>query len=86
MSDNYNDGRQWTDVICSDCGASCKVPFVPRDNSKVYCKTCYFQRKTKERCGVRSNQWKDVPDADNSSMKAILWGMPWTRMGGLHFV
>jgi len=48
MSENYNDGRQWTDVICADCGKECKVPFVPRDNSKVWCKECFKNHREKK--------------------------------------
>jgi len=39
------ENRQWTDVICADCGTSCKVPFFPDGHRPVYCQSCYQKHK-----------------------------------------
>ena len=33
------------DVVCSNCGKATTVPFEPRRNRPVYCKTCFDQRR-----------------------------------------
>ncbi len=33
------------DVVCSSCGKDTTVPFEPRRNRPVYCKTCFDQRR-----------------------------------------
>ena len=33
--------RQMTQVVCSECGAACEVPFVPRGDRPVYCSSCF---------------------------------------------
>ena len=41
------DPRPMHDVICSDCGKDCKVPFKPSGDRPVYCKECFRARKNK---------------------------------------
>ena len=33
--------REMHDAICASCGASCKVPFQPKDDRPVYCSECF---------------------------------------------
>ena len=33
--------RQMYDAVCASCGASCKVPFEPRNDRPVYCSDCF---------------------------------------------
>ena len=33
--------REMHDAVCADCGAPCKVPFIPRDDRPVYCSECF---------------------------------------------
>jgi CxxC-x17-CxxC domain-containing protein len=32
-------------AICADCGASTMVPFIPRGDRPVYCRSCFNARK-----------------------------------------
>lgn len=38
-------GRNFTQVICSDCKKECEVPFKPSGGRPVYCKECFSKRK-----------------------------------------
>jgi len=40
-------GQPKTDVsvICADCGAKTTVPFTPRRQQPVYCRSCFMERK-----------------------------------------
>ncbi len=38
--------REMHDAVCSDCGASCTVPFKPAQDRPVYCSTCFQNHKT----------------------------------------
>lgn len=44
-NDNRGNGnrpqRQLFDVVCSECGRPCKVPFEPRGDRPVYCSDCF---------------------------------------------
>ena len=39
-SRNYGN-RQMYSAVCAQCGASCEVPFQPRQDRPVYCNDCY---------------------------------------------
>jgi len=36
--------RKMYDVVCNDCGQSCKVPFEPRLGKPVLCSDCYASK------------------------------------------
>jgi len=39
---NNNKGtREMFDAVCSRCGASCKVPFEPRNDRPIFCSDCF---------------------------------------------
>jgi CxxC-x17-CxxC domain-containing protein len=33
------------DVVCSDCGKQCQVPFKPDGTRPVYCQDCYQKHR-----------------------------------------
>lgn len=33
--------REMHDAVCANCGATCQVPFVPREDRPVYCSDCF---------------------------------------------
>ena len=33
--------RPMYDAICASCGATCKVPFEPRNDRPIYCSDCF---------------------------------------------
>jgi CxxC-x17-CxxC domain-containing protein len=37
--------RQMHDAVCSECGASCQVPFKPTEGKPVYCRDCYSKKR-----------------------------------------
>ena len=37
--------RKMHKVVCAECKQSCEVPFVPRADRPVYCKTCFSNRR-----------------------------------------
>lgn len=39
------DTRQQYTTTCAACGSETRVPFVPRDDRPVYCRSCYNARK-----------------------------------------
>jgi len=39
--------REMHDAVCSECGASCQVPFKPTEGKPVYCRECYSKRRPK---------------------------------------
>ena len=41
--------RKMYKVICAQCKNECEVPFVPRADRPVYCKTCYSNRRNESR-------------------------------------
>ncbi|HPN73535.1 MAG TPA: hypothetical protein PKZ41_06010, partial [Candidatus Omnitrophota bacterium] len=55
--DNPPRERKMHKAICADCGASCEVPFVPKPDRPVYCKTCFTGRK-------KDNNAKNVPSRE----------------------
>ena len=36
-----NGPREMHDATCAECGAATKVPFLPRNDSPIYCSECY---------------------------------------------
>ena len=34
-----------TQVVCSECGAECEVPFEPRTGRPVYCNDCFAKAR-----------------------------------------
>ena len=36
------------EIICDECGKNSEVPFKPKPNLPVYCKSCYLKNKTKK--------------------------------------
>ncbi len=37
--------RQMYEVTCDECGATCQVPFMPREDKPVYCDNCFRKRR-----------------------------------------
>ena len=37
--------REFTTVVCSDCGKECQVPFKPRSDKPVYCDDCFAKHR-----------------------------------------
>ncbi|MDE5964549.1 MAG: zinc-ribbon domain containing protein [Eubacterium sp.] len=37
--------RELHDAVCANCGAGCKVPFVPNGDRPVYCSECFAAMK-----------------------------------------
>lgn len=37
--------REMYEAVCASCGATCKVPFQPRDERPVYCSDCFANRR-----------------------------------------
>ncbi len=37
--------RELHDAVCANCGAECKVPFVPNGDRPVYCSECFAAMK-----------------------------------------
>ena len=37
--------RRMHKAVCAQCKQNCEVPFVPRSNRPVYCKTCFSSRR-----------------------------------------
>ena len=35
--------RESTTIVCASCGAEALVPFVPRNERPVYCRTCFTE-------------------------------------------
>lgn len=40
--------REMHDAVCAECGASCKVPFIPKDDRPVYCSECFARRQQEQ--------------------------------------
>ncbi|MEX1376470.1 MAG: zinc-ribbon domain containing protein [Eubacteriales bacterium] len=37
--------REMHDVVCDECGATCKVPFLPKEDKPVYCDECFSKKR-----------------------------------------
>lgn len=44
---NGRTGVQTFTAVCSACGREAELPFAPRGNRPVYCRTCFAERKSK---------------------------------------
>jgi len=40
-----NGEREMFDAVCAQCGASTKIPFVPKNDRPIYCSACFQTRK-----------------------------------------
>jgi CxxC-x17-CxxC domain-containing protein len=40
--------REMTEVICSECGNTCEVPFKPSSDKPVYCNDCFASKRNSE--------------------------------------
>ena len=49
--------RKMHKAVCAECNADCEVPFVPRPDRPVYCKSCYSGRRN-------ANNPKNIPNRD----------------------
>ncbi|MBX6359662.1 CxxC-x17-CxxC domain-containing protein [Pseudacidobacterium ailaaui] len=59
-SDSFGGGQRWsapqgTSVICAGCGQQTTVPFEPRGDRPVFCKSCY-QAQAGNRGGSRGGR------------------------------
>ncbi len=48
---NSNEPREMFDTTCSDCGATCQVPFKPTEGRPVYCRDCFQKHRPADREG-----------------------------------
>ena len=37
--------REMYSVVCDECGASCQVPFLPKEDKPVYCNDCFAKKR-----------------------------------------
>ncbi len=37
--------RQMYDVVCDECGSTCQVPFLPKEDKPVFCNECYSKQR-----------------------------------------
>lgn len=42
---NNRSERELFDATCAECGATCKVPFQPRNDRPVFCSECFANRR-----------------------------------------
>ena len=62
---------EMTEVICSECGKKCMVPFKPTSNKPVYCSDC-FEKREKGSSNEPSNRDIDIINEKlNKIMKAL---------------
>lgn len=40
-----NGEREMFDAVCAQCGASTKIPFVPKNDRPIYCSSCFQSHK-----------------------------------------
>ena len=38
--------REMYDAVCAQCGASTKIPFIPKNDKPIYCNACYQARRS----------------------------------------
>lgn len=55
--DNVPRERKMYKAVCAECKVECEVPFVPRAERPVYCKTCYSNRR-------KENNQRNMPNRD----------------------
>ncbi|MFC1479911.1 CxxC-x17-CxxC domain-containing protein [Candidatus Omnitrophota bacterium] len=49
--------RKMHKAVCAQCKQNCEVPFVPRANRPVYCRTCYSNRRN-------NSSPRNIPDRE----------------------
>ncbi len=37
--------RQMYETVCAECGATCQVPFEPKNDRPVYCSDCFANKR-----------------------------------------
>ena len=42
---SYGSQREMHPAVCAECGQETEVPFKPREDRPVYCRTCYMKVK-----------------------------------------
>ena len=47
-SHEFNKNRDMHNVICSECGVKCQIPFEPKFNKPVYCSSCYEKKEPRK--------------------------------------
>ena len=50
-----NGPREMHDAVCSSCGKSCQVPFLPSGEKPVYCSDCFQSQRGGSSSGSRSS-------------------------------
>jgi CxxC-x17-CxxC domain-containing protein len=65
-----------TEVICSDCGKSTKVPFKPTAGKPVYCQECLIKHRPPRRPDPKNNREQTKPQAMENEKQA------WSRRRG----
>jgi CxxC-x17-CxxC domain-containing protein len=54
--DDYSSDRKLYKVVCDECKQNCEVPFIPRGDWPVYCKTCNTRKKEANKFSKPSNR------------------------------
>lgn len=66
-----------TKVTCSDCGASCEVPFKPTSSKPVYCDACFSKKdnggssRNSHNAPNNSEDFNIIKEKLNKIMKAL---------------
>jgi CxxC-x17-CxxC domain-containing protein len=60
--DNVPRERKMYKAVCAECNVSCEVPFVPRADRPVYCKSCYSNRRNEKNAGNIPNREQIVAE------------------------
>ena len=45
QQDDDSGERNFTQVVCAECGKKCEIPFKPSTDRPVYCRECFSKRK-----------------------------------------
>jgi CxxC-x17-CxxC domain-containing protein len=59
-------GFELTEVTCDKCGKKCDVPFKPKSNKPVYCRSCFRENSGSESDG-RNDRFESRPSFDRES-------------------
>ncbi len=54
--DHHSSDRKLYKVVCAECKQNCEVPFIPRGDWPVYCKTCNTKKKEENKFSKPSNR------------------------------
>lgn len=55
---DYSDRREMHQVVCTDCGTTCEVPFKPSSDKPIYCDSCFSKHKEE---GFKKDRKNDIP-------------------------